>query len=271
MAKKTKKAPGAAFTEATVEADGFNIRYLEAGTGEALVYIHGATGIRVSHTHDLLAKSYRVIVFEVPGFGASPANEKSKNMDDLAGTLCTALGNMGIESYNLMGMSFGGKVVLSMALLKPDAVKSIVLLSSAAIRPENSKPPEGTPEEIAALQFAHPEDQPPIKIPPADIQAKQLALVKRMMGPPRDEAFENALKELEVPVLAMFGTVDRLIPLEMAHHYAELLPNCHLMMVYDAAHAMDVDRPEAVSSVAADFLERQDKFLVRRQSDMIHP
>jgi len=76
---------------------------------------------------------------------------------------------------------------------------------------------------------------------------------------------------LEIPVLACFGTEDKVMPPEVAHIYAELLPNCHLMMIYDAAHAVDADRPEAVASVAGDFIERHEKFLVRQQSDMINP
>ena len=91
------------------------------------------------------------------------------------------------------------------------------------------------------------------------------------MGPPRDEVFETALGELDIPVLACFGTEDKVMPPEVAHIYADLLPNCHLMMIYDAAHAVDADRPEAVAAVAADFFERHEKFLVRQQSDVINP
>jgi hypothetical protein len=42
-------------------------------------------------------------------------------------------------------------------------------------------------------------------------------------------------------------------------------------MVYDAAHATDADRPEAVASVVDDFLRRQESFLVRQKSGLIHP
>ena len=45
--------------------------------GNVLVSIHGAGGMRISPAHELLAKTYRVVVFEVPGFGTSPANERS--------------------------------------------------------------------------------------------------------------------------------------------------------------------------------------------------
>jgi pimeloyl-ACP methyl ester carboxylesterase len=75
---------------------------------------------------------------------------------------------------------------------------------------------------------------------------------------------------LRMPVLALFGTSDRVIPPEVAHFYKEILPNCHIIMVYDAAHAIDADRPEAASAVIDDFLNRHDKFLVRNTSSLLY-
>src|SRR5258708_3009164 len=62
-------APGAAFREGFVEADGFRIRYAEAGEGAPLVHLHGAGGLRLSRTHDLLAREFRVNALEMTGFG----------------------------------------------------------------------------------------------------------------------------------------------------------------------------------------------------------
>ena len=57
------------FREGFVEADGFRIRYMEAGEGTPLVHLHGAGGMRLTPAHDLLSRHHRVIVFEMPGFG----------------------------------------------------------------------------------------------------------------------------------------------------------------------------------------------------------
>jgi hypothetical protein len=42
-------------------------------------------------------------------------------------------------------------------------------------------------------------------------------------------------------------------------------------MVYDAAHAIDADRPEATASLVDDFLNRHEQFLVQNKSSLIHP
>ncbi len=263
---------GALFTEGYVEADGFRIRYREAGQGEPLVSLHGAGGMKLYRSHALLAEQYRVIVFEVPGFGHSPANERSQSMPELAHTMAQAVENLGLERCNLMGNSFGGKLALWMAVQQPERMQALILVAPAAIRPAGGLPPSAfSPEELMARLYAHPERQAPL--PPLDpaIRAKQQALVRRVMGPPRDEALESRMPGLNVPVLVLFGTMDRMIPPEMGRLYCEKLPNCHLILVYDAGHEVDADRPEAFVSVVSDFLQHHEAFLVNRQSGLINP
>jgi len=264
--------PDVLFTEGYMEADGFRIRYQEAGQGEPLVSLHGAGGMRLYRSHALLAEQYRVIVFEVPGFGPSPANERSQSMPELARTMAQAMTNLGIERFNLMGNSFGGKLALWLAVQQPERIQALILVAPAAIRPEGGVPPAAlSPEELRARLYAHPERQAPS--PPLDpaMRAKQQALVRRVMGPARDEALESRMPGLNVPVLVLFGTMDRLIPPEMGRIYCEKLPNCHLILVYDAGHEVDADRPEAFVSVVGDFLQHHEAFLVNRQSGLIHP
>ena len=264
--------PDVLFTEGDIEADGFRIRYKEAGQGEPLVSLHGAGGMKLYRSHELLAEQYRVIVFEVPGFGQSPANERSQSMPELARTMAQAMTNLGLERFNLMGNSFGGKLALWLAVQQPERIQALVLVAPAAIRPEGGLPPSAlAPEELMARLYAHPERQAPAPPPDPAIRAKQQTLVRRVMGPARDEALEIRMPGLPVPVLVLFGTMDRMIPPEMGRIYCEKLPNCHLILVYDAGHEVDADRPEAFVSVVSDFLQRHEAFLVNRQSGLINP
>jgi pimeloyl-ACP methyl ester carboxylesterase len=263
---------GERFKEAFGDADGFHIRYVEAGDGPALVCLHGGGGLRLSPAHDLLARDHRVIAFEMPGFGTSPENSRSISTEDLAASLNAAVSALPLERYSLMGTSFGSKVALWMAIKRPEPVDSIVLISPAAIRlQEGPVPTRVAPEEGAKLLYAHPERRPKAPPPPRELVAKHAALTTRLLGPPRDARFEARLAEISVPVLALFGTVDRVTPPEGAYLFREALPNCHIMLVYDAAHAIDADRPEALASVAGDFLTRKDHFLVRNTSGALYP
>ncbi len=134
-----KPAPGKAFREGHVEADGFRIRYMEAGHGTPLVHLHGAGGLRLTPGHDLLSAQFRVIAFEMPGFGQSPENTRTQSMSELAATMAKAVEKLGIDSFNLMGTSFGGKTALWLALQQRERVLALVLEAPAAIRPRRRR------------------------------------------------------------------------------------------------------------------------------------
>jgi pimeloyl-ACP methyl ester carboxylesterase len=260
-----------AFSEGFVEADGFRIRFMAAGQGTPLVHLHGAGGMRLTPAHDLLSRRYRVIVFEMPGFGQSPENTRTRTMVELAVTMRAAIAALGIGQFNLMGTSFGGKVALWLAARQPEQVQTLILEAPAAIRPAGSRPPSGTPEEIARRIYAHPERLGPLPAVDPSVQAKTRALVERLRGPDRDPALETEMRELATPTLVLFGTLDRVIPPDMGRCYKALLPNCHLVLVYDAGHAISTDRPEAFTDVTTDYIERHEAFVISRTATLIHP
>jgi pimeloyl-ACP methyl ester carboxylesterase len=259
------------FREGHVDADGFRIRYMEAGAGPPLVHLHGAGGLRLTPAHDLLARQFRVVAFEMPGFGDSPVNTRTETMAEMASTIVRAVDKIGLDSFNLMGTSFGGKAALWVALQATGRVPALVLEAPAAIRQEGAAPPSGTPEEIARRLYAHPERMG--SIPPIDpaARAKAQPLVQRLLGPHRDADLESRLQELSTPTLVLFGTLDGVIAPAMGRIYKDLMPNCHLVFVYDAAHAISTDRPEAFTEVVVDFLERHEAFVISRAETVIHP
>ena len=260
-----------AFREGFVEADGFRIRYMAAGEGTTLVHLHGAGGMRLTRAHELLSRRYRVVVFEMPGFGQSAENARTQSVSELGDTMAAAVNGLGAERCNLLATSFGARVALWMALRHPERVQALVLEGPGAIRPPGHRPPSGPPEEMARLLYAHPERADLLS--PADpaIAAKQRALVARLRGPDRDADLEARMRDLATPTLVLFGNLDAVMPPEMGRHYKALLPNCHLVFVYDAGHEISTDRPEAFAEVTADFLERREAFVISRTPTVIHP
>jgi pimeloyl-ACP methyl ester carboxylesterase len=260
-----------AFSEHWVEADGFRIRYMAAGEGEPLVHLHGAGGLRLTPAHELLARTYRVIAFEMPGFGASTENLRTHSMAELAATMAEAAARIGLDSFNLWGSSFGGKTALWLAVQQPKLVRALILEAPAAIRPEGIVTPSGTPDEIARRLYAHPERMPPLPAVDPMQGVKTALLVRKLRGPDRDADLEARMRDLATPTLVLFGTLDRVIPSEMGHTYKELMPNAHLVLVYDAGHVISAERPEAFAEVVGDFLERNDAFVISRGSTLIAP
>lgn len=259
-----------AFQERFVDADGFRIRYMEAGDGPPLVHLHGAGGLRLNAAHDQLARRFRVIAFEMPGFGTEE-NLRTRDVPELAATMAKAAQALELRQFNLLGASFGGKVALFLALQSPDLVRALVLEAPAAIRPAGLQPPSGSPEAVARLVYAHPERMPPRPATDPVHAARMLALTKRLRGLDRDADLEGRLGGLTIPVLAVFGTRDGLIPPEMGRLYKDLIPDAHLVFVYDAGHAISAERPEAFVEVVGDFMEREDAFVISRAKTVLLP
>jgi pimeloyl-ACP methyl ester carboxylesterase len=264
-------AAGQAFREGFIEADGFCIRFMEAGQGPPLLHLHGAGGLHLTRGHDLLSRHRRVIAFEMPGFGRSAENTRTQTMEELAATMARAATRLGIDTFDLMGTSFGGKVALWLAVRQPERLRALVLEAPAAIRPVGTEPPSGSPEEIVRWLYAHPERLGHLPVIDPAVQAKTRSLVTRLRGPDRDPELEKRLRSLTTPTVVLFGTLDRVIPPEMGHFYKELIPNCHLVFVYDAGHGISTDRSEAFAEVTADFLERHEAFVISRTETLIHP
>ena len=261
---------GSAFREGSVEAEGYYIRYQEAGEGPPLVHLHGAGGSRLTSAHILLSRAFRVIAFEMPGFG-SIENQRTHTIQDLATTMAAATESLGLDRFSLMGTSFGGTVASWIAVRRADLVSALVLDAPAAIRPEGSEPVSGSPQEIARRLYAHPERVPSVPAVDPALAEQRLALVRRLRVPGRDAELEEGLRRLGIPVLVLFGTQDGVIPPAMGRVYKELIANAHLIFVYDAGHALMVERPEAFAEVVGDFLERTDAFVISRTKTAVFP
>ncbi|MBO0682004.1 MAG: alpha/beta fold hydrolase [Candidatus Dormibacteraeota bacterium] len=260
----------AGFEERFVEAGGFTVRHLTRGSGDTtVVYLHGGGGLHISPVHRLLSERFHVAAFEMPGFGSSPENTRSASLDDLAATMAEAIAAAGTAEYALYGTSFGAAVALRIAISHPERVRALILESPAALRPEGSTSGDLSPERLRAALYARPENAPPPDRP--EVIAKQLRLLGRLSGPNQDPELIDRMRTLSLPVLVLFGTRDGLISPSIAPRYKQLLLNGYIVYVYEAAHEMQFDRPEAVAEVVVDFVARQEAFLVNATSALINP
>lgn len=273
---------GGAFTEGQVEADGFRIRYLEAGQGSPVVMLHGLGGLALTKVHHELARKYRVIAFEMPGFGHSPPTRAAgsplpQSEKALARTMAQAAANLGVDRYALLGTSFGGWVALWQALQSPQQVDLLVLISPTAVLPEGytlpSAAPTGAGLKPAPTMFAHPENAPAHSaVDPATPLLSPLTKGGLQGGMALlDSEVENKLIEVQALTLVVFGTADKVVPPAMGRVYRERIPNCHYVLVYDAGHAIAQERPEALTNALTDFLDLRETFIVSRRDGRINP
>ena len=104
-------------------------------------------------------------------------------MAELATTIVKAADALGLDRFDLMGTSFGGKAALWLAVQHPERVRALVLEAPAAIRPSGSQRRFRHARAMAARLYAHPERMPPLPAPDPDVQAKQQRLVRALARP----------------------------------------------------------------------------------------
>ena len=117
-----------------LDVNGVRLHYVERGSGEPLVLLHGNGSMiedfETSGLIDLASKSYRVIVFDRPGFGHS---DRPRNVvwtpDAQAELLQAALKRLDVSNAIVLGHSWGASVAVALALKYPDLVRGLVLAS----------------------------------------------------------------------------------------------------------------------------------------------
>src|SRR4051812_24232908 len=116
-----------------LQMDGVRLHYIERGTGEPLVLIHGngtlIQDFTVNGLVDRLSERYRVIVFDRPGYGYSTRPRGLWTPRAHATLFEHALAQLGVERAIVLGHSWGTMVAVSLALQAPTLVRSLVLLS----------------------------------------------------------------------------------------------------------------------------------------------
>jgi 2-hydroxy-6-oxonona-2,4-dienedioate hydrolase len=112
-----------------VDAGGVRTRVLEAGTGPALVLVHGTGGHLEAYSRNIadLAQSFRVVAFDMVGHGWTDLPDHPNTTDVLAAHLIAVLDALGIERAHLSGESLGAWVSAWAAAHEPDRVDRLVL------------------------------------------------------------------------------------------------------------------------------------------------
>ncbi|WP_418291964.1 alpha/beta fold hydrolase [Methylobacterium durans] len=113
--------------------DGVRLHYVERGQGEPLVLIHGnGTMIQdflVSGIVDELAKRYRIIIIDRPGYGYSERPRALWTPRAHATLFQKALQQLGVSQAVVLGHSWGTLVAVALALQAPQLVRGLVLAS----------------------------------------------------------------------------------------------------------------------------------------------
>lgn len=276
-------------TERTVRVGERDIFVTEAGSGPAVVLLHGggpgATGVsNYSRNIDALAEHFRVIVPDMPGYGRSTKHiDQSDPFGDLAAAIGGLLDELGIDQAHLVGNSYGGAAALRLAMDRPDKVGKLILMGPGGIGTTRALPTKGLqqllayyggsgpsrekverllrdylvfdgaaiPDELIDVRYQASIDPEVLANPPLRRPSGPLALrtLWRM-----DLTRDSRLGRVQNPTLVVWGANDGVNRPSGGQLLVDAMPNCDLYVAANTAHWVQWERPELFNALALHFL-----------------
>lgn len=258
---------------ATVRVSGVEVAYARVGDapGPPLVLVHGAglDGRMWQPQLAALAPEFTVVAWDEPGAGRSSDVPEGFDLADYARALAALVESLERGPAHVAGLSWGGTVVLELYRLRPDLVRTLILVDTYAGW-KGSLPPEevavrvmgaermlaapgrfdptlpglfagdGPPEEFTALLDAMQREVRPRTM------AAQLALMA-------ETDLTGVLPRIDVPTLLLWGEKDVRSPLGVARDFAAAVPHAELVVLPGVGHMSNLEDPEGVSTALRDF------------------
>lgn len=233
------------------------LSYMEQGTGEALILIHGlgATADSWRLQVEALSANYRVIVMDLRGHGHSGyRTDEPLTIRTLAADVIALIQNLGISKAHFCGISMGGMIALEILVRFGLRVKSLILAGTTAFFP----PPQPLEEllrhfdnlDMAAwakvmaerlLRRNAPEElrQEIIQMLAANRRAPyRQGLIATFAGD-----YRWLLPQIEVPTLILAGEEDQATPFGYAQYLHKNIQGSVLQVISQAAHTTNLENP----------------------------
>lgn len=265
----------------SIEANGIRLFVEEAGSGKPLLLLHGFTGSGLTWEPFIaeLSGRHRLIMPDLIGHGRSdaPADPARYSIEHCVDDLLALLGQLGVDRFDLLGYSMGGRVALHLTLAAPARVQRLVLESAspgiddpservARVTADDSLAQMIEREGLAAFVdhweriplFASQERLPEttrqgLRAQRLANQPGGLANSLRGMGAGAMTPVLSRLGELPMPVLLMAGELDGKY-VGLTRVMVEAIPNASACIVPGAGHATHLEAPELFAEAVAGFL-----------------
>lgn len=238
----------------TASVAGRDVRVLTAGSGPAIVLVHGlGLGADLWRFHlARLGSHYRVLAPDMPGFGRSSGPAFGHTVETAARWLADFADVHDVHDALWVGHSVSAQHVLRLAVDRPDLVAGLVLAA-----------PTGEPgafrwlAQLAGLAVtAFRERLPLIR----DVLAHYLTTpptrtIGTWLGARRDHALAD-IGRVRCPVRVVIGGRDPVVPWSFADRLVEDAPAAELVVLPDAAHGVALSPAEPFCAVVLEFADR---------------
>jgi pimeloyl-ACP methyl ester carboxylesterase len=243
------------FKQSFIEVDGCKVNLRRGGSGEPLLFLHGASGApAILPFMEKLAGRFDVLVPEHPGYGRSDEPEWLENIHDAAYFYLDFLRALDLSNVTLVGSSMGGWMAMEIAVRDTSRIKSLVLVSPAGVAAPGVEPADiflMAPEELVRNLFfdqrlAEARLAEPVTPESLDAGLKNRHTTARLAWEPRlhDPFLPKWLHRIDVPVKIVWGREDRILPAKMADELKRLIPKAQLHLLDGVGHLPHAEKPE---------------------------
>jgi len=269
------------WTQKEIDCQGTKIHYHRIGSGkQSLLLLHGITddGSCWQLFAESLAAQYDIVMPDLRAHGKSDAPEQGYDLSTMAAEIKGVMDSLGLKKTILLGHSFGGIVVLTMAALYPELVHAIILEDSPPFWDWDFAP------EIEAESRAHMAawilslkrktydellfDTQKNIMPWQAVEVKNCINSKhrfdlkiiRMLAPkdilPPD--FRGLLRTIACPALFIQGDIKKggICPDDRLARLKELIPQMQTVHVPGVGHCVRRDKPDRYLEIIRDFIKK---------------
>lgn len=262
--------------------DGITLEYEVAGTGEPVVFIHGALiadAFRPLVAEPALAHGYRLITYHRRGYMGSSRPSEAVSVEQQATDCLALLQRLGVDRAHVVGYSFGGCIALQLALNAQESVRSLVLLEPALLIGGNA---QFYSESLARAAQRYREAGPAIAVDEfwrprfgpgyrtwldrvlPDAHSQELADAGTWFELDAPSMLNWRFGEAEArgisqPVLVVLGDQSEALWSRFGETYRLLLdwlPHVEGFVLPGATHGLQLQNPHALSRALASFLSR---------------
>lgn len=235
-----------------IEVVGISIRYLEAGAehvGLPLLMLHGfqfGADLFLPHPVPALAGDFHVIVPDLPGFGGSGVMDEYGTVP-YAQIVFAFMDALGYRQFNLMGHSMGAQIGIAMAAIHPERIGKLMLVDSAGL-------PQAGPAWMNPVRMMADSSMRHYKLYPTVFRlARQARAMRQVLPMIQHEHITDRLKYVTMPTLIVWGSRDRVAPLEHGGLLAKHIPNARLAIIRGAGHMPFYQKPAQFVKLARGF------------------
>ncbi len=251
----------------TVETRHTPVRYLEGGTGQPLIYLHGAGGVTADDPLlTTLAHRFHLFAPFLPGYGESEECGELRDMLDFTLHTWDVVEALGVTDPILVGHSMGGMIAAEMAAVAPRDVTRLALICPAGLWLDDHPIADMfslLPFEMPSYLFHDPEagavlmtaglkmDDPEFLKTYLVRNARQLGMAGKILFPIPERGLAGRLYRIKARTVVIWGESDRLIPPIYGPAWQAALPGSTLVNIPRAGHMVIMENPDAVADAIA--------------------